>query len=122
MQDSQILSAFQERPLRVLPREPARALVFDACHVGVILRAVLFVVAVVAVGETLIVLTRNIDRLGILALDNELFERRRPGDVRALADIDEAGCSLGHTLNAVCCYRLAGTAAVTSISTFMSGL
>jgi two-component system sensor histidine kinase AlgZ len=50
MQDSQILSAFQERPLRVLPREPARALVFDACQIGVILRAVLGVEAAVGVG------------------------------------------------------------------------
>lgn len=49
MNDSQILSAFQEFPGEP-PRKPARALVFDACHVGVILRAVLFVEAVMGVG------------------------------------------------------------------------
>jgi two-component system sensor histidine kinase AlgZ len=49
MKDSQILSAFQETPVRarVAPRP---GLVFDACHVGVILRAVLFVEAVMGVG------------------------------------------------------------------------
>ncbi len=51
MKDSQILSVFQEtttQPLeQALPR-PA-VLVFDACQVGVVLRAVLFVQAVVAV-------------------------------------------------------------------------
>lgn len=51
MNDSQLLSAFQE-----LTREPATrrgrrsALVFDACQLGVVLRAVLFVEAVMAVG------------------------------------------------------------------------
>lgn len=53
MKDSQILSVFQELaskpPLPPTPL-PAAALVFDACHVGVVLRAVLFVEAVVAVG------------------------------------------------------------------------
>lgn len=49
MNDSQILSTFQDRPPRPLPA-PRRALVFDACQVGVVLRAVLFVEAVVAVG------------------------------------------------------------------------
>ncbi len=49
MKDLQISSAFQG-----LPSEPARPglsplMVFDACHVGVVLRAVLFVEAVVAV-------------------------------------------------------------------------
>jgi two-component system sensor histidine kinase AlgZ len=50
MKDSQILSAFHE--LGPAPAEPGlgRVLVFDACHVGVVLRAVLFVEAVVAVG------------------------------------------------------------------------
>ena len=51
MNDTQILSAFQElAPLQ----EPAAArpsLVFDACHVGVVLRAVLFVELVLAVGS-----------------------------------------------------------------------
>ncbi|MFT4242604.1 MAG: sensor histidine kinase, partial [Acidovorax sp.] len=53
-QDSQILST---RPLptdSALPvgtaAGPARALVFDACHVGVVLRAVLFVELVLGVG------------------------------------------------------------------------
>ncbi len=54
MQDSQILSVFHD-PLKPLPPEqsqPSRApeqLVFDACHVGVVLRAVALVEAVVAV-------------------------------------------------------------------------
>lgn len=51
MNDSQILSAFQESPAR-LERAAPRVLVFDACHVGVVLRAVLFVEAVMAVGAT----------------------------------------------------------------------
>ena len=53
MKDTQILSTFQELPATppVSPvSQPARVLVFDACHVGVILRAVLFVETVVAVG------------------------------------------------------------------------
>jgi two-component system sensor histidine kinase AlgZ len=51
MNDSQLLSAFQE-----LNRTPAkqrkarRVLVFDACQLGVVLRALLFVEAVMAVG------------------------------------------------------------------------
>ena len=49
MKDSQILSTFQE-PAAVAPaRRSRRPLVFDACHVGVVLRAVLFVEAAVAV-------------------------------------------------------------------------
>ena len=48
MKDTQILSAFQE--LAAKPADPGQRLVFDACHVGVVLRAVLFVQAVVAVG------------------------------------------------------------------------
>ena len=50
MNDSQILSTFQDRARPVAPPRDADALVFDACHVGVILRAVLFVMTVVAVG------------------------------------------------------------------------
>ena len=46
MDDSQILSTFEE--LRPEPSRPAP--LFDACHVGVALRAVLFVEAVVGVG------------------------------------------------------------------------
>ncbi len=49
MKDSQILSAFSELPATA-PQAAPRALVFDACHVGVILRAVVFVEAVVGVG------------------------------------------------------------------------
>ena len=48
MKDSQILSAFQDGPASVPP--PGRVLVFDACHLGVILRALLFVETVVSVG------------------------------------------------------------------------
>lgn len=48
MDDSQILSTFQDPAPP--PPAAARALVFDACHVGVVLRAVLFVEAVLAVG------------------------------------------------------------------------
>jgi hypothetical protein len=51
MNDSQILSTFQDLPPQPAPGRGEDALVFDACHVGVILRAVLFVVAVVAVGR-----------------------------------------------------------------------
>ena len=50
MNDSQILSTFQDLPPQPASGRGEHALVFDACHVGVILRAVLFVVAVVAVG------------------------------------------------------------------------
>ncbi|MCW5649688.1 MAG: sensor histidine kinase [Ramlibacter sp.] len=50
MQDSQILSAFQEPPARRPVPRPAGVLIFDACQTGVILRAVLFVEAVVGVG------------------------------------------------------------------------
>lgn len=53
MKDSQILSAFQEpAPGPAAPAVPGavRPLLFDACQVGVVLRAVLFVEAVVAVG------------------------------------------------------------------------
>jgi two-component system sensor histidine kinase AlgZ len=50
MKDTQILSAFQDLVPEQPPAVPPRRLVFDACHVGVVLRAVLFVEAVVAVG------------------------------------------------------------------------
>lgn len=50
VQDSQLLSTFQEAPPPVYPSPAPPALVFDACHVGVVLRAVLFVETVVAVG------------------------------------------------------------------------
>ena len=50
MKDSQILSTFQDMPLPA--RKPAvrDALVFDACSVGVVLRAVMFVEVVVCIG------------------------------------------------------------------------
>ncbi|MDB5873097.1 MAG: putative histidine kinase, classic [Ramlibacter sp.] len=50
MKDSQILSAFQDLPAQAPAPRPGPALVFDACHVGVILRAVLFVETVMSVG------------------------------------------------------------------------
>jgi two-component system sensor histidine kinase AlgZ len=53
MKDSQILSVFQEltpKPATSPTPTSTTVLVFDACHVGVVLRAVLFVEAVVAVG------------------------------------------------------------------------
>lgn len=58
MKDLQILSTFQE-----LTPEPARAApLFDACHVGVALRAVLFVELVLALGA-LFVTTQFLDWL-----------------------------------------------------------
>ena len=48
MKDSQILSAFHDLPPPA--GRPPGALVFDACHVGVILRAVLFVETVMGAG------------------------------------------------------------------------
>ena len=50
MKDTQILSAFHDPLPPASVAEPVRALVFDACHVGVVLRAVLFVETVVAIG------------------------------------------------------------------------
>lgn len=54
MKDTQILSGFlelaSEPPDSAVAAPPARVLVFDACQVGVVLRAVLFVELVVAVG------------------------------------------------------------------------
>ena len=50
MKDTQILSAFQDLAPEQPPAVPPPRLVFEACHVGVVLRAVLFVEAVVAVG------------------------------------------------------------------------
>ncbi|MDE2418062.1 MAG: histidine kinase [Burkholderiales bacterium] len=49
MKDTQILSAFQELNSVPTQVQPQRALVFDACQMGVMLRAVLFVEAAVAV-------------------------------------------------------------------------
>lgn len=53
MKDSQILSAFQDLPdggRGSVPPAPPQVLLFDACQIGVVLRAVLFVEAVMAVG------------------------------------------------------------------------
>jgi two-component system, LytTR family, sensor histidine kinase AlgZ len=50
MKDSQILSAFHELAPEAPPPPVQRLPVFDACRVGVALRAVLFVETVVAVG------------------------------------------------------------------------
>ena len=51
MQETQILSTPPHSPAAARPALTAgRALVFDACHAGVVLRAVLFVETVIAVG------------------------------------------------------------------------
>ena len=50
MKDTEILSTFHEQDPQAAPAARGRALVFDACHVGVVLRAVLFVEVVMAVG------------------------------------------------------------------------
>ncbi len=51
MQETQILSTLPDAPATTRPLRPAgRALVFDACHAGVVLRAVLFVEGVLGVG------------------------------------------------------------------------
>lgn len=50
MKDSQILSAFSELSAPAALEPLPRVMLFDACHVGVILRAVLFMEAVIAVG------------------------------------------------------------------------
>ncbi len=67
MKDSQILSTFGERRPGAARLRAAPALVFDACEVGVVLRAVLFVEAVVAVG-TLFAADGVSDWVGRLAL------------------------------------------------------
>jgi len=50
MKDSQILSAFQDLPVQPQAKRSPQVLVFDACHIGVMLRAVLFVETVMAAG------------------------------------------------------------------------
>lgn len=71
MEDSQILSTFHEAsPVSGNPasaRPGVDVLVFDACHVGVVLRAVLFVEAVVAVA-TMFVSNTSLQWLGQMAL------------------------------------------------------
>ena len=49
MKDSQILSTLQDLPAQSLSASPPAPLLYDACHVGVVLRAVFFVEAVVGV-------------------------------------------------------------------------
>jgi len=39
---------------------------------------------------------RDLDRAGIVAGHDHLLERRRPGDVGALADVDEIDGGVGH--------------------------
>ena len=67
MKDSQILSTFTGRTLPSAPRQGAPVLVFDACQVGVILRAVLYVEAVIGVG-LMYVASGAADWLGRVAL------------------------------------------------------
>lgn len=50
MKDTEILSTFDELEPEVAQRKAGRALVFDACQAGVVLRAVLYVEAVLAIG------------------------------------------------------------------------
>ena len=50
MKDTEILSTFQELEASAAAQGPRRVLVFDACQLGVVLRAVLFVEAVGAIG------------------------------------------------------------------------
>ena len=49
MDDSQILSTFNERTRKRSPAPPAPVLLFDACQVGVVLRDVLYVEVVLAI-------------------------------------------------------------------------
>jgi two-component system sensor histidine kinase AlgZ len=67
MRDSQILSTFAERKLPRAPRRAAPVLVFDACQIGVVLRAVLYVEAVGGVGAMYVSGTL-VDWLSLLAL------------------------------------------------------
>ncbi len=50
MKDSEILSTFHELDAQRAAAQPQRALIFDACQLGVLLRAVLFVELVMAIG------------------------------------------------------------------------
>jgi two-component system sensor histidine kinase AlgZ len=67
MKDSQILSTFQDSTASAAPPLLARPMVFDACHVGVVLRTVLFVEAVLGV-STMFGATTLIDWVNRLAL------------------------------------------------------
>ncbi len=68
MDDSQILSTFNDRTRRRAPAPPAPVLVFDACQVGVVLRAVLYVEVVLAVAVMYLAtgLTDWLSRLALL--------------------------------------------------------
>ena len=50
MKDSEILSTFHELEAKRDPAQSPRALIFDACQLGVLLRAMLFVEMVMAIG------------------------------------------------------------------------
>ena len=50
MDDSQLLSAFQELHRPLPPVKPRPVMVFDVCQLGVVLRAILFVESALAVG------------------------------------------------------------------------
>ena len=53
---------------------------------------------------TLGVLARNLDRAGIVIRQDQLLERGRSGDIRALADVDEAGGDFANHLISVRCF------------------
>ena len=57
MKDTEILSTFHELDPHAAPGVVGRVLVFDACQVGVVLRAVMFVEVVVAVGAMFVAAT-----------------------------------------------------------------
>lgn len=69
MKDTHILSAFQDLAPLDGPAQARRALVFDACHVGVVLRAVLFVEAVMGVGAMFVAVSPQdwLSRLSVLS-------------------------------------------------------
>jgi two-component system sensor histidine kinase AlgZ len=72
MDDSKLLSAFQELSREQQSRAaapPRHRAIFDACHIGVVLRSVLFVEAVMAVGAMYgaATLTQWVQRLAILS-------------------------------------------------------
>jgi two-component system, LytTR family, sensor histidine kinase AlgZ len=70
MDDSQLLSAFQELARSAKPlAKPRPTMVFDSCQLGVVLRSVLFVEAVMAVGAAFVAggLVEWLTRLAILS-------------------------------------------------------
>ena len=59
MKDSQILSGFHQQPvgdMAAVPLAPPQTLVFDACQIGVMLRAVLLMESVIAMGAMFVTL------------------------------------------------------------------